>query len=85
MVAEFAKKDALQSVALSNNSALSYIFKYMGMDKAPVDLSAKSFGNTDIESLPTSQANILTVLLTVIPAVACAGVGIFVLVRRRYL
>ena len=82
---EFAKKDALQSVALSNNSALSYIFKYMGMDKAPVDLSARSFGNTDIESLPTSQANILTVLLTAIPAVACAGVGIFVLVRRRYL
>jgi len=82
---EFAKQIALKSAALSNNSALTYIFRYMGMDKAPVNMAAKSFGNTNIESLPTSQANTLTVLLTVIPAAVCAGVGIFVLVRRRYL
>lgn len=82
---EFAKGDSLKSAALSNNSALTYIFRYMGMDKAPVDLNAKSFGNTDIESLPTSRANTLTVLLTVIPAVVCAGTGTFVLIRRKYL
>lgn len=82
---EFAKQSALQSAALSNSSSLTYVFKYMGMDKAPVNLTAKSFGNTNIESLPTSQANTLTVLLTVIPAVICTSVGIFVLVRRRYL
>ena len=82
---EFAKQSSLQSAALSNNSALTYLFKYMGMDKAPVDLTFKSFGNTDIESLPTRQANTLTVVLTVLPAVVCVGVGAFVLVRRKYL
>ena len=70
---------------MSNNSALTYVFRHMGMDKAPVNLTVKTFGSTDIESLPTSRANTLTVLLTVIPAVACTGVGIFVLVRRKYL
>lgn len=82
---DFAKGDSLKSAALSNNSALTYVFRHMGMDKAPVNLTVKTFGSTDIESLPTSRANTLTVLLTVIPAVACTGVGIFVLVRRKYL
>jgi hypothetical protein len=82
---EFAKGNALKSAALSNNSALTYVFRYMGMDKAPVNLTVKTFGSTDISSMPTSTANTLTVLLTVIPAAICAGVCTFVLIRRKYL
>ena len=56
----------------------------MGKEFVPVGLESKTFVSTKIESLTTAEANRFTVLLTVLPPVAVFGVGIVVLVRRKY-
>jgi hypothetical protein len=55
----------------------------MGKDNAPVDLVFKPFGSTEIESLTTSTANLITVILAAVPTLACLIVGVVVLVRRK--
>lgn len=80
---EFAGEGAMQSAVLGNNRTMTGILRYMGRENAPVDLVFKPFGSTEIESLTTSSANTITVLLAVIPAVVCLLLGTVVLVRRK--
>ncbi len=81
---EFASDDHMKSAVIGNSRTITGIFKYMGRDNAPVDLVFSYFGSTEIEALTTKTANTVTVLLSLIPTVLCAAVGVFVLVRRRY-
>ena len=56
----------------------------MAKETVVVDLKFKPFASTKIESITTAEANQYTVILTVIPASIVLGIGIFVVVRRRY-
>ncbi len=80
----FALDTNMKSAVKGNGRTVSGIFRYLGCDKAPVDLTFKYFAGTEIESLTTRQANTVTIILAVVPTVICIGTGIFVLVRRRY-
>lgn len=80
---DFASEEAMQSAVLGNSRTLTGIIRYMGKENAPVDLVFKPFGNTDIESLTTSTANTITVILAVIPTLACLVIGTVVLIRRK--
>ncbi len=80
---EFANEAAMQSSVIGNNRALTGLLKYFGRENAPAELVFKPFGSDEIESLTTKTANILTVILAAVPAMACAVLGAVVLVRRK--
>ena len=80
----FALDANMKSAIKGNGRTVSGIFRYLGCDKAPVELTFKYFAGTDIETLTTLQANTITVIFAAVPAVVCFGVGAFVLIRRRY-
>ena len=56
----------------------------MGKEPVPTSLEIMPFSDTTIDTLTVKRANAYTVCLTVIPAVIIFGVGIFVIVRRKY-
>jgi hypothetical protein len=80
---DFASEDAMQSSVLGNSRALSEIINYMGKENVPSNLVFKPFGETKIQSLTSRSANIITVIMVALPAVAVAAVGAVVLIRRR--
>ncbi len=80
---DFAAQEAMQSAVLGNSRTLTEIIRYMGKDNAPSTLVFKPFGETDIQSLTTRNANITAIILAALPALACATVGAVVLIRRR--
>ena len=82
---DFALDANMKSAIKGNSRTVSGILRYLGCDKAPVDLTFKYFAGTEIESLTTKAANTITVILAAIPTAVCLGAGIFILVRRRYL
>ena len=57
----------------------------MGKENAPVELVFKPFASTDIESLTTSSANTITLVLALVPALLFGVLGAVVTVRRRNL
>jgi hypothetical protein len=73
----------MQSSVLGNSRTITKLLGHMGKDNAPVDLVFKPFGSTEIESLTTSTANLITVILAAVPTLACLIVGVVVLVRRK--
>ena len=80
----FASDDHMKSAVIGNSRTVMGIFKYMGRENAPANLTFQYFAGTEIESLTTKTANTVTVILALIPAVACTAVGVVVLVRRKY-
>ena len=82
---DFASAGSMNSAVLGNSRTVTGIFHYIGRENAPVELVFKPFGSTVIESLPTFDANVLTVVLVAVPAVTFAILGVFVLVRRKHL
>ena len=81
---DFASDAHMKSAVTGNGRSTMEIFKYFGMDSAPSELVIKYFGNLEIETLTTQTANIITVVLAALPTVACAVLGIVILVRRKY-
>ena len=73
----------MQSSVLGNSRTVTKLLGYMGKDNAPADLVFKPFGSTEIESLTTSTANLITVILAAVPTLACLIAGVVVLVRRK--
>lgn len=80
----FASRDLLQSAVYGNTDVLLSALRAMGKELVTVDLKHKPFASTDIDTITVSQANQYTVVLTVVPAVIIFGLGIFVMVRRKY-
>ena len=80
---DFAGEALMQSSVLGNSRTVTKLLGYMGKDNAPVDLVFKPFGSTEIESLTTSTANLITVILAAVPTLACLVAGVVVLVRRK--
>ena len=80
---DFASGNAMQSASLGNSRVIGEILRYMGKDDAPSTLVAKPMGQTDIESLTTRNATIITVIMVALPVIITATVGTAVIVRRR--
>ncbi len=80
---DFASEDAMKSSVIGNSRTLTEIIKFMGKENAPSMLVFKPFGQTEIESLTSRNANIITVILVGLPVVAVSLAGAVVLIRRR--
>lgn len=81
---KFATRDYLESAVYGNKDVLLSATVLMGRDVVPVGLEFKPFASFEISDITDAEANRYTVLLTVLPAVIVIGVGVFVLVRRKY-
>ncbi len=80
---DFASEDFLQSAVYGNTDTMMRLFTILGKENTPEGLTIKPFTNTKISTITTAEMWKTTVILAVIPAVICAGLGIFVPVRRR--
>ena len=81
---KFATKSYLESAVYGNKDVLLSATVLMGRDVVPVGLEFKPFASFEISDITDAEANRYTVLLTVLPAVIVIGVGVVVLVRRKY-
>ncbi len=81
---DFATEPFLSSNVYGNSEVLLKAFVTMGKDSVPVSLTFIPFADLTIDTLTTERANRITILLSVIPALICFGVGVYVLVRRKY-
>ena len=82
---DFAGESAMKSAVIGNSRAISSIYKFMGKENSPSEIVFKPFASTDIESLTTSSANTITVVLALIPVLLFGISGVVVTVRRRNL
>ena len=82
---DFASESAMKSAVIGNSRAISSIYKFMGKENSPSKIVFKPFASTDIESLTTSSANTITVVLALIPVLLFGISGVVVTVRRRNL
>ena len=80
---EFADNDVLTNNSYGNNAFLEYALRVVGQEPVPVGLERKPFGDYTIDTVTTAEATQYTVVLSVVPAVLAAGIGIFVIVRRK--
>lgn len=81
---EFATGGNMSSAIIGNSRTVTGILRYFGRENAPTDLTFKYFESTDIESLTTRNAYIVTAVLAIVPVVICAVSGAVVLIRRRF-
>ncbi|MBQ8397780.1 MAG: GldG family protein [Clostridia bacterium] len=81
---EYATANLLQSNTYGNGELLYATFRSVGKEKVPSDIKRKPFAQVEIEGLTTADANTYTVVLTVVPAVIAFGVGLYVIIRRKY-
>ena len=81
---EYAAEALIQSGTYGNSEVLLGALLQMGKEPVPTSLEIMPFSDTTIDTLTVKRANAYTVCLTVIPAVIIFGVGIFVIVRRKY-
>ncbi len=81
---EFATEKYLSSAVYGNSDVLLSATTIMGRDVVPVGLDFKPFASFDISDITDAEANRYTLLLTIIPPVIIIGVGIVILVRRKY-
>ena len=80
---EFASEDSMRSSVLGNSRALTEIVRYMGKENAPGELVFKPFGETEIQSLTSRNANIISAILIFAPAITVSVIGAVVLIRRK--
>jgi len=81
---EFATEKYLSSAVYGNSDVLLSATTFMGRDVVPVGLDFKPFASFDISDITDAEANRYTLLLTILPPVIIIGIGIVVLVRRKY-
>ena len=81
---DFATGSNMSSAILGNSRTLTGIFRYFGRENAPTSLTFKYFESTEIESLTTRNAYIVTAVLAIAPVTICSVVGAVVLIRRRF-
>ena len=81
---EYAAEALIQSSTYGNSEVLLHALIDMGKESVPSSLEVMPFSDTTIDTLTIKRANAYTVGLTVVPAVLIFGIGIFVIVRRKY-
>lgn len=81
---DFATEKLLGSAVYGNEDVILSAARGMGKEFVAVDLQIKPFASTEISEMTTEEKNNWTTWLAVIPSVIIVGVGVFVLVRRKY-
>lgn len=80
----FASADMLDSASYGNSEVLISALRSVARETIVVDFRPKPFDTTQISSLTTAQANQYTVVLSVVPPAVVLGLGIYIVVRRKY-
>ncbi len=80
---DFASGDAMQSPSLGNSRTVAEILRYMGKDNAPSSIVPKPIGQTEIESLTSRDASIITAIMVILPLVVVTAAGAVVVIRRK--
>ena len=75
---------ATQNSGYGNHTVLSYATSMLGRDAVAVTLDTKYFNDTEISNVTSAEANIYTIVLTVVPSVAILAVGTVIMIRRRF-
>ena len=81
---DFATEKFLQSAVYGNSDLLLSTLRTVGREVVPVGLTLVPFAESSISSITTKQATQYTVVLTIVPAVIMFGLGLYVIVRRKY-
>ena len=82
---EAVTKTLLESNTYGNSELLMKVFYEMGKENIPSSLSITPFSDTTIDTLTIDRANAYTAVLTIIPAAIVFGLGIYVIIRRKYI
>lgn len=80
---EFATEQYLMSSSYGNSEILLRTLRDLGKESVPISLPLKPFEDTVIENMDAHTANVWTVVLAVIPAIAITVAGVVVIVRRK--
>lgn len=67
-----------------NHTVLSYATSQLGRDAVAVSIDTKYFSDTEISNITATEANVYTVVLTVVPTIAILAAGVVVIIRRRF-
>ncbi len=81
---EFANEASLQSGVFDNGPFLLTALEAMGTKEVPIHLSSQPLSDNTIHILTTRQARIITVALVALPMAAALGIGLTVLIRRKF-
>ncbi len=81
---KFSSEDFLQSAVYGNTDTLLRVFTLLGQKNVPERMTIQPFSSQDISIITTSQMLFWTVGLAVVPTLAVALIGVFVIVKRRY-
>lgn len=82
---EFCDKNVLDNNVYGNSEALMKALVSMGKEAVPVTLTFIPFADLTIDTLPAQRANRITGWLTVAPVVVVSAIGLWVLIRRKFL
>lgn len=80
----FLRKELLVSNTYGNSDVMLSVLRAVGKELAIADLKHKPFASTEIENITSAEAGQYTAALVIIPFVAAVGLGVFILVRRKY-
>ncbi len=75
---------ATQNSGYGNHALLSYATSMLGRDAVAVTLDTKYFNDTEISNVTAAEANIYTIVLTVVPSVVILAAGTVVMIRRKF-
>lgn len=81
---DFVSEALLGSATYGNSEFLLNLFYETGKENIPASLPITPFSDTTIDTLTVDSANLYTTVLTVTPAIIIFGLGIFVVIRRKY-
>ncbi len=81
---EFANEDSLQSGVYDNGPFLLTTLQEMGAEEVPIHLASQPLSDDTIHILTTREARIITIVLVALPTMAALGVGLTVLLRRKF-
>ncbi len=75
---------ATQNSGYGNYTALSYATSMLGRDTVAVSIDTKYFNDTEISNVTAVEANVYTVVLTLVPTIVILAAGTVVIIRRRF-
>lgn len=81
---EFTSRTMLESAAYGNANVLLKALHSMGIDNVAAMIPLHVLASSQIQTLTVERANSFTSTLAILPAAIVFGVGVFVIVRRKY-